>query len=232
MAIIVGKQGMQPFPITNQHVSRKHLKLTPLEDGNVLVEDLNSANGTFIDGVRILKKTVSPDTIVRMGSSFTFRVSDALGPAGPQTQGPTPQNPELTPVKTASINHLQDVWKKYEEELDALDSKNKSIALWTRVSSVFTIGGGVIGGVLRSMNGLETLSNISLVASGLGLIIMIYSIVQQASFDYKKEKKRLDESFESKYVCPDCHKFLGYRKFSLLIQQVTQCPYCRIKFKN
>ena len=78
MEIIVGRRGEQSFPIMDKAVSGKHLKLTTMPDGNVQVEDLESTNGTFIDGVRIIKKVVSRNTIVQMGSTFTFCISDVL----------------------------------------------------------------------------------------------------------------------------------------------------------
>ena len=78
MEIIIGRRGEQSFPIMDKAVSGTHLKLTTMPDGNVQVEDLGSTNGTFIDGVRIIKKVVSRNTVVQMGSTFTFRINDVL----------------------------------------------------------------------------------------------------------------------------------------------------------
>lgn len=228
MAIIVGRQGNQPFPITDGTVSKRHVKLTVLPGNKVQVEDLGSSNGTFINGLRIIKKVVDRNTVVRLGSTFTFNIKDALPQVAPPPQTP-PQNPPQ--VSEFSIVHLKRVWEEYDEGLTALADKNRRIALITRLSSVFTIGGGVLGGALRSIDGLEAISNISLVASGIGLIIMIYSIVQSTSFDYAKEKKALDEKFEANYVCPNpkCRHYLGMKKYSILSQD-KQCSYCRSKF--
>lgn len=221
MSIIVGRQGNQPFPITDHTVSKKHVELTVLDDGKVQVKDLDSANGTFIDDVRIIKKVVDRNTVVRLGASYTFCIKDAL----PQVAPPPPPTPEY------SIKPLKSVWDEYDAALMALAGKNRRIGLVTRLSSVFTIGGGVLGGALRSMDGLEAVSNISLVASGIGLVIMIYSIIQSVSFDYTKEKKALDDKFEQNYVCPNpqCRHYLGLKKYSILSQD-KQCPWCRSKF--
>lgn len=40
-------------------VSRQHARLDPTEDGAVIVTDLGSSNGTFVDGVRIEESTVA-----------------------------------------------------------------------------------------------------------------------------------------------------------------------------
>ena len=55
MEVIVGKQGNQRIPITDQYVSRKHCKLTSNGDGSYTIENL-SQNGTFVNGRKILKK--------------------------------------------------------------------------------------------------------------------------------------------------------------------------------
>ena len=78
MEIIVGRKGQQPFEITDRSVSGKHLKLITMSDGNVLIEDLGSSNGTFINGVRIIKKVVSRDTIVQMGQNYKFKIGNVL----------------------------------------------------------------------------------------------------------------------------------------------------------
>lgn len=225
MEVIVGRRGNQPFAITDMSVSGKHLKLTLLADDTVAVEDLGSSNGTFVDGVRIIKKVVKRDTRVRMGSAYSFCVGDAF---------PKNMTSQTPPTATEySIRHLENVWNNYATGLEELSNKNKTINIVARISSVFTIGGGVLGGILRTMEGLQDLSNISLIASGLGLIIMVYSIAQSYTFDYNKEKKKLDEQFEKDYICPnpECRHFLGYTKYSIL-RQDKQCRYCRGKYKE
>lgn len=230
MEIIVGKQGSQSFPITDGRVSRKHVKLTVLDDGNVQVEDLGSSNGTFINGVRIIKKVVDRNAVVRLGASYTFSIKDVLPNVA--TPPSPPKGPKVAPPPAEfSITHLKKVWEEYDEGLMVLNNKSRKIGLITRMSSIFTIGGGVLGGALRTLEGMEAVSNVSLVASGIGLLIMIYSIIQSASFDYAKAKKKLDEELEENYVCPNpsCRHFLGLKKFSIL-RQDKQCPYCRSKY--
>lgn len=45
--IILGKEGTQPFRITNNCVSSKHAKITISDKGKWYLEDLGSTNGTF-----------------------------------------------------------------------------------------------------------------------------------------------------------------------------------------
>ena len=48
--IILGREGNQPFPIKDEFdgVSRKHAQITINDHGDWFLEDLDSANGTYI----------------------------------------------------------------------------------------------------------------------------------------------------------------------------------------
>ena len=51
--VIIGKEGTQKFPINNSRVSRQHAKITVSDSGQWTLEDLNSTNGTYINGKRM-----------------------------------------------------------------------------------------------------------------------------------------------------------------------------------
>ena len=62
MAIIIGKEGNQPFVITSAGVSRKHAQIT-IDHETWFIEDLNSTNGTFVqnedgDYIRIINMQI------------------------------------------------------------------------------------------------------------------------------------------------------------------------------
>lgn len=46
--VIIGKEGTQKFAINAPRVSRLHAKITILDNGQWVLEDLNSTNGTYI----------------------------------------------------------------------------------------------------------------------------------------------------------------------------------------
>jgi signal transduction histidine kinase/pSer/pThr/pTyr-binding forkhead associated (FHA) protein len=53
---LVGRDSRQ-LPITDNTVSRRHAELIPTEDGNWVLKDLASANGTYVNGTRVLRNT-------------------------------------------------------------------------------------------------------------------------------------------------------------------------------
>src|SRR5262249_27077177 len=63
----VGRTAPADIVLTDSEVSRAHCRLT-LENGLLTVTDLNSTNGTFVDGVRIFAPTAVPvGAILRIG---------------------------------------------------------------------------------------------------------------------------------------------------------------------
>ena len=73
--IKVGKSSSNDFVINNDIVSRQHAILTVYDTGEVIIKDLNSLNGTFVDGKRVSDtEKLKPGQVVRLGS---------------KTQGPT-----------------------------------------------------------------------------------------------------------------------------------------------
>lgn len=69
---IIGTEGNQPFKIVSQMVSREHAKVTIEDNGQWTIEDLNSANGTFVRDetgrlVRISLMRITPETFICLG---------------------------------------------------------------------------------------------------------------------------------------------------------------------
>lgn len=73
--MVLGRQAECDLQLTEGHASRKHAKLFFAEDA-VWVEDLNSANGTFVNGAKITGKVrLSPGDRLRFDvEEFDFRM--------------------------------------------------------------------------------------------------------------------------------------------------------------
>lgn len=67
--IKIGKSPTNDFVVANDTVSRQHAVITITDDGKVMIRDLNSTNGTFIDGERITGDTLlRPGNVVKVGT--------------------------------------------------------------------------------------------------------------------------------------------------------------------
>jgi signal transduction histidine kinase len=73
---LIGRSS-EALPLSDNTVSRRHAELTP-DNGNWFLRDLQSANGTFLNGKRIRDRVrLSPGDQVRCGSTlFVFGVTD------------------------------------------------------------------------------------------------------------------------------------------------------------
>lgn len=68
--VVVGRGDRCPIQIVDESVSRRHLRLRPQGDGVYQVEDLQSANGTWINDRRIEQPQVLADgDILRLGGA-------------------------------------------------------------------------------------------------------------------------------------------------------------------
>lgn len=80
--LLVGRDPSCNVIITDRQVSRFHARLTPTEDG-VLLEDLGSKNGTYINGSRLEEPVVLSDgdmIQISLVQYFVFLSSDATVP--------------------------------------------------------------------------------------------------------------------------------------------------------
>jgi pSer/pThr/pTyr-binding forkhead associated (FHA) protein len=66
--IVIGRGGTAAIVITDNSVSREHCRLRRVED-TIIITDLDSSNGTFINGERITAgRAIAPGDRVRIGS--------------------------------------------------------------------------------------------------------------------------------------------------------------------
>jgi diguanylate cyclase (GGDEF)-like protein len=73
--VVLGRHPECDVVLDEDSVSRRHAKLVPQEDGSVVIEDMASTNGTFIDGQRVLISSVADGATIRIGSSVGLRFS-------------------------------------------------------------------------------------------------------------------------------------------------------------
>ncbi len=97
---VIGRDPSTDLVLRDREVSRRHAELRTLPDGATELRDLDSRNGTFVDGRRIESSTaLSGGEELRLGRS-TFRTSLDAPAAAPASAVPPPPPP--TPVSPAA----------------------------------------------------------------------------------------------------------------------------------
>lgn len=73
--VFVGRSSSSDIAVNDKKVSRNHARII-FKNGSYIIEDLNSKNGTYVNGSRISgARNLNPGDIVKTGSSeFTFNI--------------------------------------------------------------------------------------------------------------------------------------------------------------
>ena len=78
--VSIGRESSNDFWLDDPFVSRHHCVIRN-EGEQHMIEDLNSANGTFVDGERVKAGPLKEDSLIQIGASrflFTLQNSDEL----------------------------------------------------------------------------------------------------------------------------------------------------------
>lgn len=110
--IKVGKSSSNDFVINNDIVSRQHAILTVYDTGVVDIKDLNSLNGTFVDGKRITNtEMLKPGQVVRLGGKTQGAILDWQKLVTTDVKPPVPKPKNFRPTDAIVV-------KKIGKELD------------------------------------------------------------------------------------------------------------------
>lgn len=250
MEIVIGREGDQALKITDKKVSRRHCRIYDVGPNKYVVEDISNGNTTKIDGMEIVTGHAGPDSIIQLGPEFTARLSDLIkvapapqapnaqqAPHSPQTplapqaqriqQPPAQQVPGAQPQPlTFDISHLQWIWEHYEDYNLQQSKKSRKINLIRSGSTVFTVGSGVITGLIPAIGAF------GYVITSIGLLGMIYSMIGLSSSESPEDKKRHLEELEEIYICPNpaCRKNFPIKSYKYIFNNYQRCPHCKCNY--
>lgn len=224
MDILIGKHGNQPFQLTDSTISRQHAVLHVEPNGQLILRDNNSLNGTWIkmnDGSfkRLSGEVlVRPETTIRLGAKFICTIQQIL------------KKPEAPPV---NIKHLRGCYDTYMENKMSFEAKSSNIMM-LRMASMSL--GTVIGLLIATILPKDFLGNemVGIIAKGVATLISIgiaWLIVDIMNKKLIRQKKENEESFKRNYRCPKCSYHFGPKVYSNLLAE-GKCPNnnCRCKF--
>lgn len=226
MDIIIGKQGNQPFKLTESSISRQHA-LFHLDEatGKMSLRDSNSTNGTWIlakDGKfkRLVgEASVGLNTLVRLGAAFTFRIKDLL--------------PVVNNNDPVDISKLKLVYENYNQNRMSLEAKTSNIMMWRMASlSLGGIFAVMISLILpKEVAGNEAISAIIKISGSILAIGISWFIVDIKSKGLIQKKDQNERYFKKNYCCPKCGFHFGLKLYENILAE-GRCPNssCRCKF--
>lgn len=216
MVITVGKAPDNDFVIDDLHVSRHHARLIRDAEGYWLLEDLDSSNGTFVNGAQIAKKRVTLADKIQFGNAQEVTI------------------PELLKSKNIYSNEFLALKKVYEDYTKAKVKIQSSNQFKTRLfqSLPFALP-GVVGMIIGyAGQGGHQWMMVCLMLAVLAPVVGIYMGARQSA-KIPKQLQDLSNQFKIDYVCPKCGTFLGEIPWESL-KNKKHCPVsgCQAKWAD
>ncbi len=129
--LVIGRHPQCDVRFESRRVSRFHCCLANLGERGILVRDLGSTNGTFVNGHRVREARLRPGDRLRIAGEVEYRIEQAASPAEDDDVLSMPRSSQLdlsdSPVDSSSSAPLplpdsdQDVQLEFDsdEKLDA-----------------------------------------------------------------------------------------------------------------
>ena len=225
MDIILGKNGNQPFPLTESSISRHHASFHLDEkSGKMILRDEKSTNGTYIkakDGTfkRLYGETaVGLNTIVRLGAKHTFTIKELIPP------------PLLPPE--VDISRLRSVYEIYNSNKMNLEAKTSNIMM-LRIASMSL--SAIVVNILTlfiPQDVMDQTTKVAIQAIGTVLaLVLSWWLVDMKNKDLIRRKDQNERYFRKNYCCPKCGFHFGTRIYDKILAE-GRCPNnnCKCKF--
>ena len=144
----IGRVDDNTFPIAESSVSSHHCEIL-LRGADVVVHDLNSTNGTFIDGNQITGEAVlKPGQVLKLGQiELKLEVEGVpatAAPAAAPTPAPAKQSTDNTTVLKRGVNLTE-----FEQGAKGFDTSGKGFTKKdNKANKIFLIGAIVVGMII------------------------------------------------------------------------------------
>jgi hypothetical protein len=215
MKIKIGKATDNNVIIDDLYISRYHALLYTDDKGNLILEDTNSTNGTFISDIQIVRKKVLPEEKVTFGKGNMLTISEIL---------------HKTNDYSYDFEQLKSVYDEYIKEKIRIQSSNQfKIRLFQSLPFAFIGVAGLVLGFLGHAIEDKTLFIFSFILAICAPTLGVYFGARQAA-KIPALLQHLANQFKIDYVCPKCGTFLGEIPYESLCSK-KQCPVASCKAK-
>lgn len=229
----IGRSLTNSIVISDGRVSGQHARLIECTPTIFLLEDLDSKNGTFVDGTRISRKFVDrtnelrfADSVVTIDDLVAQLTKKVAQPVPPAVSLPVSAPPNQGSPRKEALDFrepfadLERVYTQYPQLKRSCKQREKMIRTGSvilssvvGISAVVSSGGAALG-LLQIM-------------SGAGLSVLVPTLC--STFLSTDEKLELiDKEYRERYRCPNpaCRDQFGTREWEALAQQKT-CRRCQ-----
>ncbi|NTV83946.1 MAG: FHA domain-containing protein [Bacteroidales bacterium] len=200
--LTIGRASDNHLVIKLPIVSSKHCSIKKMPDDRFIIEDLDSSNGTFLNGKRIKQAILQPGDELAL-ATFPIDVKMILDllESGPLKTGINYEEFRKQELIYMEFSKLKGVYGEYQKKKRYIMKTNN----------------------LKSTGIRAGLSVIPVVGSALGILSGTITGNVQADL------MELEEDFKRNYICPGCFKFLGAEPFENM-EKRGFCLICKTKW--
>jgi len=216
MIIRIGKAEDNDYVADDVFVSRYHAKLERDVNGNLFIEDMNSTNGTFVNGNRVMKKKITSTDQVKLGNQYVLNIPEAL---------------KFDNDYCDEFAALKPIYNDYIKEKIRIQSSNqfKTRLFQSLPFAVLGVTGLVISFFGKGNTGILIISGILAICAP---TIGIYLGARQSA-KIPEQLQNLANKLKIDYVCPKCGTFLGEIPWeSLSNKKVCPISTCKANWTN
>lgn len=202
-------------------VSRIHAKIIK-ESNDYYIEDLDSANGTYVNGSRICKKKITCSDVVYLGGKDCFCL-----PVGEVMRMFPMSDDEFKD----SVLNLKDIYETYQERSTFLQSKLQEDMMLKRMLPTTVLGS--LTAILAVCVGDDPTVKVAISLLGAIMSVVVFFAATKwasnSNLKIKEELRQLNEKFELEYVCPACGASYKGKSWEF-IKRGGKCPVCKKNF--
>lgn len=230
--VTIGRKPGNTIVLNSHDVSGTHATLTLISPvtNTWEIQDMGSANGTFVDGMRVYRKEITPLSQIKLGQTALpwdlildrkpYHAPEPAAPPAPVYEVPSQQDEELREIAWS----LKKVSDDYRDKKNRMAEIQAQESINSRIQGLGFPMGAVIGSFAQALPG-----DFKFLGYAGGLISLGFAVsALMSSKKLSKERKTfngLDDWFKIHYVCPHCHTFIQ-QPFELL-EKTKNCRACK-----
>ncbi|MCF0040049.1 FHA domain-containing protein [Dyadobacter fanqingshengii] len=232
--ITIGRKPGNTIVLNTHDVSGTHASLTLVTPvtNTWEIQDLGSANGTFVDGMRVYRKEITPANQIKLGQTMLSwelildpRPLPPVVPVMQTAKVPEPEEPSAEQEEIREIAwNLKKVSDDFREKRNRIAEIQAQESINSRIQGLGFPMGAVIGSLAQALP-----PDYKIFGYAGGVISLGFAVSALiSSKKLSKEKKTytgLDDWYKINYVCPHCHTFIQ-QPFELL-EKTKNCRACK-----
>jgi len=200
-------------------VGRKHARIIRKPDG-IYIEDLDSANGTFVNGKPVSLKKINPSDKITLGGVdyYELKLENVL---------------KLLPMSDkefqAKFAKLKQMYDNYQIESNRLQTKGQEDMMTRRMLPTMILGS--ITGLIASAVPKAQRGYIAIIGGILTVVVFLVAtkMASKSAKNMREKLAQLNEQFELDYVCPACGFSFKGRSWEFL-KKAGKCSACHREF--